>query len=77
VDERQRGQLFNAHAQAGDSYAFKFDKAGIYTVKCQIHPKMKLVVTANKDLRESCSITVSPTEAPSARYPERWWSCIG
>ena len=29
----------------GDSHEFKFDKPGIYTVKCQIHPKMKLVVT--------------------------------
>jgi plastocyanin len=29
----------------GEAHEFKFAKAGTYTVKCQIHPKMKLVVT--------------------------------
>jgi plastocyanin len=28
----------------GASYEIKFDKAGTYTLKCHIHPKMKLTV---------------------------------
>jgi plastocyanin len=28
----------------GASYQIKFDKAGTYTLKCHIHPKMKLTV---------------------------------
>jgi plastocyanin len=30
--------------KAGESYTAKFDKTGTYTVKCHIHPKMKLTV---------------------------------
>lgn len=28
----------------GESYDIKFEKAGTYTLKCHIHPKMKLTV---------------------------------
>jgi plastocyanin len=28
----------------GQTYEIKFDKAGTYTLKCHIHPKMKLTV---------------------------------
>lgn len=31
--------------RAGESYSMKFDKPGTYTVKCHIHPKMKLTIT--------------------------------
>jgi plastocyanin len=30
--------------RTGGSYDVKFDKAGTYTIKCHIHPKMKLIV---------------------------------
>jgi plastocyanin len=32
----------------GDSLAVKFDRAGTFTVKCAIHPKMKMTVVVSK-----------------------------
>ena len=37
--------LSSPSLKPGESYEFKFTKAGSYTIKCQIHPKMKLIVT--------------------------------
>jgi plastocyanin len=38
--------LFHSHAlDEGDSYSFKFEKPGVYTYICSIHPKMKATVT--------------------------------
>jgi plastocyanin len=34
--------------KAGETYEVKFDKAGTYTVKCHIHPKMKLIIVVKK-----------------------------
>lgn len=30
--------------KTGDSYEMRFDKPGTYTIRCHIHPKMKLTV---------------------------------
>jgi plastocyanin len=38
--------FYSRTLKTGESYVMKFDKAGTYTVKCHIHPKMKLVVVA-------------------------------
>ena len=34
--------------KTGEAYEVKFNTAGTYTVKCHIHPKMKLTVVVKK-----------------------------
>ena len=44
----KRANFFNLKAQApGTSSSIVFDKAGVYEIRCAIHPQMKLLITVN------------------------------
>jgi plastocyanin len=46
---KDNGVSFSSQTlKPGGSYEIKFDKAGTYTVKCHIHPKMKLTIVVKQ-----------------------------
>jgi plastocyanin len=55
------GAFDSGTLQPGQSYSFKFDKAGTYAYHCNIHPDMTATVTVN-----GASGSASPTASGSA-----------
>src|SRR5215213_9120580 len=63
------GAFDSGTLQPGQSYSFKFDKAGTYAYHCNIHPDMTATVTvsgASGSASASAGASASPTASGSA-----------
>jgi plastocyanin len=61
------GAFDSGTLQPGQSYSFKFDKAGTYAYHCNIHPTMTATVTVSgANASPSASPSASASASPSA-----------